>query len=301
MPAESVFVTNALTTDYLFDSLIEESDDHFYEPASSATDTLPAATDLLISVEQLSLLYSSTALEPLSAIEPDSIETQDIGSDFIEIQDADDTLLLDFNPPGSGDSNAIATDALGAFYSGDPIEYGDPFTDAYYWRKQEGSASCAVVAQICVYQSLTGQYISETTASNYAYQQNWFDPVTGTTLENTGKILNAFGIQTYQQWNASLSTLEYALAQGDKPIVGLDASEIWNPQYDWFGNPFEQANEGHAVWVTGIDYEWDGSINIIVNDSGISSGQSSVIDYYDFMNAWNDYSNFVCVADNPFV
>ncbi|GFE71770.1 hypothetical protein CFPU101_43800 [Chroococcus sp. FPU101] len=53
--------------------------------------------------------------------------------------------------------------------------------------------------------------------------------------------------------------------------------------------------------MTGIDCESDGSVNIILNDSGTPNGQASVIDYYDFMNAWQDYGNFVIVADNPFV
>ena len=97
---------------------------------------------------------------------------------------------------------------------------------------------------------------------------------------------------------ASINTLASTLANGDKPIVALDANEIWYPQRDSYGNPIEQAI---AVWVTGIDGELDGSINIILNDSGTPYGQASVIDYYDFMNAWQDYNNFVVVADNPFV
>jgi hypothetical protein len=83
--------------------------------------------------------------------------------------------------------------------------------------------------------------------------------------------------------------------------VGLDANEIWDPIYDYFGNPLEQEDGGHAVWVTGIDYGWDGSISIILNDSGTPNGMASVIAYADFMNAWQDYGNFVSIADNPFV
>ncbi len=102
-------------------------------------------------------------------------------------------------------------------------------------------------------------------------------------------------------YQASLGTLEYALAYGDKPIVALDGNEIWNPMRDWYGNPIEQDVAGHAVWVTGIDYEWNGSIGIVINDSGHANGSAFVIDYHDFMNAWQDYDYFVSVADNPFV
>lgn len=183
----------------------------------------------------------------------------------------------------------------------DPIEYGDPLTDANYWRQQEGDMSCAVVAQICVYESLTGEHIPESDAANYASQQGWFDPTSGTPLEYTSNILEVFGINTVQSNNASLDTLENALSMGDKPIVGLDGNEIWNPQYDQYGNSLEQENAGHAVWVTGINYQSNGSVDIILNDSGTPNGSSSVVDYYDFMNAWSDFDNFVAIADNPFV
>jgi hypothetical protein len=198
-------------------------------------------------------------------------------------------------------NSTLSTDtsySLGELYS-DPIEYGDPYTDANYWRQQEGAMSCAVVAQIAVYQSLTGEYISEYDASNYAYQQGWFDPNTGTQPEYVGHILEALNIDTYQTYDASLATLEYVLATGNKAIVGLDANEIWNPQYDSYGYSLEQENLGHAVWVTGINYGSDGSVDVILNDSGIANGSGSVVNYYDFANAWQDYNNFLTIADNP--
>lgn len=191
------------------------------------------------------------------------------------------------------------SDSLGGLYD-DAIEYGDPITDASYWRQQEGFASCAVVAQISIYESLTGERITESSASEYAYQQGWFDPVTGTPVPYTGNILGVLGIDTIQMNNTTLETLEHALSIGDKPIVALDGNEIWNPQYDLYNNPIEQVNAGHAVWVTGIDYQTDGSVDIILNDSGHPNGSASMVDYYDFMNAWQDYDYFATIADNPF-
>lgn len=191
-----------------------------------------------------------------------------------------------------------SSESLGGLYDG--IEYGDPITDASYWRQQDGSASCAVVAQISIYESLTGESISESSASEVAYQQGWFDPVTGTPVPYTGYILEDLGIDTIQMNDTTLETLEYALSIGDKPIVALDANEIWDPQYDLHGNSLEQVDAGHAVWVTGIDYQTDGSVDIILNDSGHPNGSASVVDYYDFMNAWQDYDYFATIADNPF-
>jgi len=182
----------------------------------------------------------------------------------------------------------------------DPIDYGDPLTDSIYWRKQAGSSSCAVIAQISVYESLTGYRVSETAACNYAESQGWFSPQTGTSIPNIGKILTAFGVATYGGYNPTLNQLAYALSKGDKPIVTLDANEIWYPKRDRYGNPIEQYNACHAIWVTGIDIKPNNSINVILNDSGTSYGKSEVVSYTDFYNAWRDYSFQIVVADNPF-
>lgn len=192
------------------------------------------------------------------------------------------------------------SNSLGSLYE-DTIEYGDPITDADYGQEQDGANSCAVVAQISIYESLTGEYIPEADASDYAAERGWFDPEEGTLLENTGNILEDLGINTYRSYDTSFTDLEDALSIGDKPIVGLDGNEIWNPEYDQSGNSLEQEDAGHAVWVTGINYESDGSIDVILNDSGIPNGSASVVDYEDFMNAWSDYNSFAAIAENPFV
>lgn len=185
--------------------------------------------------------------------------------------------------------------SVGSLYN-DGIEYGDPLADADYWREQDGANSCAVVAQISVYESLTGEYIPEADAANYAYEQGWFDPDSGTFLEDSGNILEDLGIETYTPRDTSFADLEDALAIGDKPIVGLDGNEIWEPQYDRQGNSLEQEDAGHAVWVTGINYEANGSLDIILNDSGTPDGSASVVGYDDFMNAWSDCDFFAVFA-----
>jgi hypothetical protein len=175
--------------------------------------------------------------------------------------------------------------------------WGTPNEDAQYWRQQEGAMSCAVVAQISVYESITGEYISETAAANYAQAQGWFDPVAGTMPDDADNLLNVLGIATEQYTNATLDTIAQALYQGDKVIVGLDANEIWNPVYSTTGEPMEQQNAGHAVWVTGIEQLYDGSIGIYLNDSGTPDGQLSAVNSWDFMNAWNDMGNHMIIAD----
>ena len=298
MIANQSNTSDALSFKSLFNNVDYLSDQNFNKSLDSSADNLLESLQPLSSVNQA--LSTSSLNEPILSSNIIASETEtNTKLGFLAIADApvNDVFLFENNQPSLGNLAPDATQILGGLYD-DPIEYGTPIDDSYYWRHQQGDNSCAVVAQICVYESLTGEYISEDAASYYAQQQGWFDPLTGTSPENTGNILNALGINTYQV-DASLSGLEYALAWGDKPIVGLDASEIWNPQYDLYGNPVEQDFQGHAVWVTGIDYESDGSVGIILNDSGTSSGMASVVGYSDFMNAWQDTNYFVAVADNP--
>ncbi len=74
--------------------------------------------------------------------------------------------------------------------------WGDPIADASYWQQQEGQNSCAVVAQISVYEAIAGVNISEAQACQIAEVNGWFDSEAGTSPEHVGKILNALGIPT---------------------------------------------------------------------------------------------------------
>lgn len=175
---------------------------------------------------------------------------------------------------------------------------GNPFEDANCWQQQNGQNSCAVVAQMGVLESITGVDLSENEVCEFAEANGWFDPQTGTNSAAVGNILNAVGVTTDSYYNADLNDITEALAKGDKVIVGLDANEIWQPVRDSNGNPIEQGDGGHAVWVTGIDQLPDGSVKLILNDSGIPDGQMKVVDAEDFINAWDDFGNQIVIAHN---
>jgi hypothetical protein len=177
--------------------------------------------------------------------------------------------------------------------------WGEPIENADFWHQQSGQNSCAVVAQTNIFESITGVSISEEKACEIAQKNGWFDPNIGTRPDDVGKLLNEFGIPTEQKYDAHLEDIVNALEKGDCVIVALDANEIWYPMRDANGAAIEQTNGGHAVWVTGIDTQPDGSVKIILNDSGNPDGKMAAIDAVDFLNAWEDYSNFIVVADAP--
>ena len=177
--------------------------------------------------------------------------------------------------------------------------FGEPIENADFWHQQSGQSSCAIVAQTSIFESITGVHISEEKACEIAQEHGWFDPNIGTRPDDVGKLLNELGVPTEQKYDAHLEDIANALEKGDRVIVALDANEIWSPLRDADGIPIEQPNGGHAVWVTGIDPQADGSVKIILNDSGHPDGKMTAIDAVDFLNAWEDYSNFIVVADAP--
>ena len=174
---------------------------------------------------------------------------------------------------------------------------GNPFEDADCYNQQNSPTSCAVVAQISVYESMTGIELPEAVVCELAENAGWYDAETGTSPENVGKILEALGITVERSWDCSLGDIARALTSGDKILVGLDAAEIWDPYRDAVtGMPLEQSFSGHAVWVTGLDFESDGSVKIILNDSGTPEGKMFAVDAVDFLNAWEDTGCFMAVA-----
>jgi hypothetical protein len=231
-------------------------------------------------------------------------------ADFAD--DTSENYLFDMESGGINpeDTTGVTTDgALGASnndldaaYYGETVYgtrvWGTPNADLDYWRYQDGDATCTVVAQISVYESITGEYISEASAADYAEAQGWFDPEAGTPTEYSGNILNDLGIEAEQSYDNTIDDITNALYYGDKVIASVDASEIWDPEYSSItGEPYEQPDLGHAVWITGVQQYSDNSIDFVLNDSGTIDGQGELVDYWDFMNAWEDRDYSLTIAD----
>ncbi|MFP5274617.1 hypothetical protein [Coleofasciculus sp.] len=177
---------------------------------------------------------------------------------------------------------------------------GEPHLDAQFWQPQTDAASCAVVTQLEVCESLKGVKLPKDATCEFAEANGWYDPSTGTQQDALGKVLEAYGVETEQTYDATLVDIADALERGDKVIVALDGNEIWNPLRDAStGMPIEQVDAGHAVWVTGIHQSQDGSIKILLNDSLTTDGRMKVVDALDFLNAWRDFGNHLVIAQAP--
>ena len=178
---------------------------------------------------------------------------------------------------------------------------GHPVEDAQFWHYQKFNTSCAVVSQLSIVESIYPQaHLSEYAVCKIAQENHWYDPATGTHIDKIGEILNYYNVPSEHKHHASLEDLADALERGDKVIVGLDGKDIWNPVKDPVtGNPLPHEPAGHAVWVTGIEKEADGSVKIILNDSGTPNGRMETVDANDFLNAWRYSDQEMIVAHAP--
>ncbi len=177
---------------------------------------------------------------------------------------------------------------------------GDPVQYSHYWHEQTGAEDCAVMAQGEIFESLTGHHLSEQELCHIAQAHGLYDPEIGTRAQDTGKLLNLLGISTEQKYHATLSDLVTALQHHDRVIVGLNANEIWYPSRDSLtGTPVKLPLVGHAVWVTGVEQEADGSVKVVLCDSGTAHGAMEVVDAEDFLNAWADCGDEMVIAHQP--
>ena len=137
----------------------------------------------------------------------------------------------------------------------------------------KGSDSCAVSTQELVAEQLLDEEFSEQEFINFATEQGWYKPETGTTVSDTGKLLEAVGLETKQEFNQTLSDLFGELENGHKVIAGVNNMILDNPEFAEL--PGIEAN--HAVEVIGIDYSNPNDIQVILNDTGVQDGKKFIL------------------------
>lgn len=177
-----------------------------------------------------------------------------------------------------------------------PVSNRGSELDQSGWHLQEAPNSCAIACQTDILNSF-GINVSEGQIAKLAEDRGWYDPAIGTPPQALGYVLEAYGIPVTQNYDTSLTTLKDTLDNGEKVMVGLDANEIWAPDKDFSGNPLEQPDAGHAVWVTGIEMKPNGELEVILNDTGQVQGRGARIAMDDFVNAWDDFGRYAAVTD----
>lgn len=133
-----------------------------------------------------------------------------------------------------------------------------------------------------------------------AEANGWYDPATGTSPENVGKLLEAHGVPCNVYINANEYNLISELAQGKRVIVGLDSGEIWEGEgvLQDFLEKITGGGADHAVVVSGINTADPDNIKVVLTDSG--AGHAAIEYPLDqFMDAWKDGECTMWVPQNP--
>lgn len=169
---------------------------------------------------------------------------------------------------------------------------GTPEKDIENWHMQSETNSCAVSTQELVAEQLLGEDFSEQDFINFATEQGWYKSEIGTTVSDTGKLLEAVGLETKQEFNKTLSDLFGELKNGHKAIVGVNNMALDNPEFAEL--PGIQAN--HVVEVIGIDYSNPNDVQVILNDTGVPDGKGKHISADTFAKSWNTSNRFMVTA-----
>lgn len=183
--------------------------------------------------------------------------------------------------------------------NGTPVA-GDPLIDMQVWHEQETSSTCAVASQEFVLEQLTGEQFDESKLAAEAEANGWYQPGGGTPMADMDKLLETHGVPTETHENGTLDDLTAQLDAGNKLIVSVDASEIWEAGQDPTADdaldvPAPGMGADHAVQVAGIVDTPNGQM-VVLNDPGSPDGQGTMVPADEFTNAWADSGSFYVAA-----
>ncbi|MBN1659135.1 MAG: hypothetical protein JXA93_12060 [Anaerolineae bacterium] len=191
--------------------------------------------------------------------------------------------------PGPADSSAesppldeeLSESSLEPEPPSDASEYrivGDPEGDAQYYYWQGPEPHCAIVAQDGILQKMTGESPGQDALLAEAREKGWYD--NGTHQADVGKHLDTRGIPTREWPNSDMNALLAEIEQGHPVIACVDAGCLWEDG--------AHLDEGHAVWVTGLQVDHAGKVvGVFLNDSGRPDDGGDRVDAAVFESAWS--------------
>jgi hypothetical protein len=161
--------------------------------------------------------------------------------------------------------------------------------------QQSYDDTCAIKSQQMVLNDF-GIPVTEDQLVSQAGQLHIYQPGTGTSPQDVGKLLELNGVPCTQHENATIYDLTSELAKGHKVIIGVDSGELWNN--DTISDTITGEQADHALIVAGIDTSDPDNIQVILTDPG--TGQEGARYPMDqFLDAWQDSGNFMVTTDAP--
>jgi hypothetical protein len=172
---------------------------------------------------------------------------------------------------------------------------GTPGTDTHDWVHQTTPFTCDVVSQEMILHEF-GVNASEAQLTYDAAAHGWLTDH-GTSPQDMANLLEFHGVHTHTNYNGNIEALTSELAHGHKVIVGVDSSELWNPDSSLF-DLFRSHEADHALVVTGLDMSDASHPKVFVNDPGDPHGAGKPYALDQFLEAWGGSGNMYVATDS---
>ena len=111
--------------------------------------------------------------------------------------------------------------------------------------------------------------------------------------ENTGDILEFYGIDTHSEYDADFRLIENAFDAGNRIIVHLNSLSL-NSSYN---GVYPMWNANHMVEIIGVDKSNPDTLKVIINDPDAEDGCGKAVDYDIFSKAWHMSGNYMLTAE----
>jgi len=153
--------------------------------------------------------------------------------------------------------------------------------------------TCAIRSQQLILNDF-GIDVTQEELIDLSTNKGWYVEGGGTSISDTGNLLDLYGVETNRIDNANIFSLTSELAQGHRVIIGVDPGELWNPGWkeeilDLFGDAPD-----HALVVAGLDTTDPDNMTVQLMDPG-TGDIAKAYPMDQFMDAWSD-SNYVMVS-----
>jgi hypothetical protein len=163
------------------------------------------------------------------------------------------------------------------------------------WEMQDTPFTCAVVSQQMILRDF-GFDVSESQLVYHATVNGWLTE-DGTSIQDMGRLLEAHGVPTHENFSGDLESLVYELSQGHKVIAAVDSGELWGTDFP-FADFFEPGGGDHAIVISGVNLSDPDNPRVVINDPGEPNGAGREYPLDEFLDAWQDSGNAYVATDS---
>lgn len=170
---------------------------------------------------------------------------------------------------------------------------GTPLEDIALFDQQDAQCSCAIATISMMFRAL-GYDPGEDLIAEIFHDLGVYDPGFGTYPDLIDEVINALAqtgdlhIQAMEINGFNEYDLEKLLGDGIRPLVAVDAYELYGNGQITINDILDIPDAGHAVQVTGFIRSAEGNC-VMINDPGFEGGAAQKIPVDRFMEAAEDF------------